>query len=175
MTQWIIQTPSHGSIREVVAFIDSARRGLFPMLADSPMPKDLAHFAQTYLKGEGLFLEARDQGRLIAGVGDLPYDQRFAQLDYHDKRVVEVVRLFVLPEYRRHGLAAALFAALREHARAAAVECLYLHTHPFLPGAIRFWERQGFAVIDVEDDPVWRTTHMEHWLAIEAVGLSETA
>lgn len=175
MTQWIIQTPSHGSIREVVAFIDSARRGLFPMLADSPMPKDLAHFAQTYLKGEGLFLEARDQGRLIAGVGYLPYDQRFAQLDYHDKRVVEVVRLFVLPEYRRHGLAAALFAALREHARAAAVECLYLHTHPFLPGAIRFWERQGFAVIDVEDDPVWRTTHMEHWLAIEAVGLSETA
>ncbi|BDM23582.1 MULTISPECIES: GNAT family N-acetyltransferase [Pseudomonas] len=175
MTQWIIQPPSHGSIREVVAFIDSARRGLFPMLADSPMPKDLAHFAQTYLDGEGHFLEARDQGRLIAGVGYLPYDHRFAQLDYHDKRVVEVVRLFVLPEYRRHGLAAALFAALREHARAAAVECLYLHTHPFLPGAIRFWERQGFSLIDVEDDPVWRTTHMEHWLAIEGVGLSETA
>ncbi|WP_060510970.1 GNAT family N-acetyltransferase [Pseudomonas sp. NBRC 111124] len=164
MPHWTVQPPSHDSVSEVVAFIDSARRRLFPMLADSPLPKDLAHFAQTYLEGEGQFLEARDQGRLIAGIGYLPYDHRFAQLDYHGRRVVEVVRLFVLPEYRRHGLAAALFAALREHARAAAVECLYLHTHPFLPGAIRFWERQGFAVIDVENDPVWRTTHMEHWL-----------
>jgi GNAT superfamily N-acetyltransferase len=165
MTHWIIQPPRHASASEIVAFIDSARRGLFPMLADSPLPRDLAHFVQTYLEGEGHFLEARDQGRLIAGIGYLPYNHRFAQLDYHGRRVVEVVRLFVLPEYRRHGLAAVLFAALREHARAAAVECLYLHTHPFLPGAIRFWERQGFVVIDVEDDPVWRTTHMEHWLA----------
>lgn len=164
MPHWTVQPPSHDSVSEVVAFIDSARRGLFPMLADSPLPKDLAHFAQTYLEGEGHFLEARDQGRLIAGIGYLPYDHRFAQLDYHGRRVVEVVRLFVLPEYRRHGLAAALFAALCEHARASAVECLYLHTHPFLPGAIRFWERQGFAVIDVENDPVRRTTHMEHWL-----------
>jgi GNAT superfamily N-acetyltransferase len=165
MTHWTIQPPDHDRISEVVAFIDSARRELFPMLADSPLPKDLAHFAETYLEGQGHFLEARDCGRLIAGIGYLPYDHRFAQLDYHGRRVVEVVRLFVLPEYRRHGLAAALFAALREHARCAAVECLYLHTHPFLPGAIRFWERQGFAMIDVEDDPLWRTTHMEHWLA----------
>ncbi|MBO9548586.1 GNAT family N-acetyltransferase [Pseudomonas sp.] len=165
MTHWIIQPPSHERISEVVAFIDSARRGLFPMLAGSPLPKDLAHFAETYLDGQGHFLEARDQDRLIAGIGYLPYDHRFSQLDYHGRRVVEVVRLFVLPEYRRHGLAAALFAALREHAGAAAVECLYLHTHPFLPGAIRFWERQGFALTDVEDDPLWHTTHMEHWLA----------
>jgi hypothetical protein len=38
---------------------------------------------------------------------------------------------------------------------------LYLHTHPFLPGALGFWERQGFRIVDVESDPVWRTTHME--------------
>ncbi|NIF28465.1 GNAT family N-acetyltransferase [Pantoea sp. Tr-811] len=164
MPNWIIQTPSRDRISEVVAFIDSARRELFPMLAGSPLPRDLADFAGTYLAGRGHFLEARDQGRLIAGIGYLPYDHRFAQLDYHGKRVVEVVRLFVLPEYRRHGLAAALFAALREHAAEAGVQCLYLHTHPFLPGAIRFWERQGFALTDVEEDPVWQTTHMEHWL-----------
>ncbi|MFJ4345653.1 GNAT family N-acetyltransferase [Pseudomonas sp. NPDC089401] len=165
MPNWIIQPPDRDSISDVVGFIDSARRGLYPMLADSPLPKDLARFAETYLDGEGHFLEARDQGRLVAGIGYLPYDHRFAQLDYHGKRVVEVVRLFVLPEYRRHGLAGALFAALREHAREVGVDCLYLHTHPFLPGAIRFWERQGFAVIDVEDDPLWHTTHMEQWQA----------
>ncbi|MFJ2983523.1 MULTISPECIES: GNAT family N-acetyltransferase [unclassified Pseudomonas] len=166
MPNWIIQPPRREAVAELVTFVDSARRALFPLLAHSPLPKDLAHFEATYLDGDGHFLEARDQGRLVAGIGYLPYDHRFRQLDYHGKHVVEIVRLFVLPEYRRHGLAAALFSALRERAIDAGVECLYLHTHPFLPGAIRFWERQGFAVIDVEDDPVWRTTHMEQWQAV---------
>lgn len=112
------------------------------------------------MEGEGVFLVAHDQSRLVAGIGYLPYDHRFAQLDYRARRTVEVVRLFVAPEYRRHGLAGALFAALREKAREAGVEWLYLHTHPFLPGAIGFWEGQGFGIVDVEEDPVWRTTHM---------------
>ncbi|KAK7222511.1 hypothetical protein V2G26_010514 [Clonostachys chloroleuca] len=32
---------------------------------------------------------------------------------------------------------------------------LYLHTHPHLPGAIRFWERQGFAILDVQETAGW--------------------
>ena len=163
MPNWIIQSPRREAVTEVVNFVDSARRALFPLLANSALPKDLSHFEATYLDGEGHFLEARVQGRLVAAIGYLPYDHRFLQLDYQGKRVVEIVRLFVLPEFRRHGLAAALFAALREHAIGAGIECLYLHTHPFLPGAIRFWERQGFVITDIEDDSVWRTTHMEQW------------
>ncbi|MFP3526052.1 GNAT family N-acetyltransferase, partial [Pantoea sp. SIMBA_072] len=96
----------------VVAFVESARRELFPMLVAAPLPHDLAHFAETYLDGAGCFLEARDDGRLVAVIGYVPYDHRFAQLDYHAERVVEVVRLFVLPAYRRQGLAGALFSAL---------------------------------------------------------------
>ncbi|MBC3501844.1 GNAT family N-acetyltransferase [Pseudomonas sp. SWRI59] len=165
MPNWIIQAVPQAAIDEVVAFVDSARRELFPLLAAAPLPHDLARFAETYLDGEGVFLEARDQGRLVAVIGYVPYDHRFAQLAYQRMHVVEVVRLFVLPAYRRHGLAAALFAALRQAAEQAGVECLYLHTHPFLPGAITFWQRQGFAVIDVEQDPVWQTTHMQLQLA----------
>lgn len=167
MSDWTIQVPNRETVAETVAFVDTARRELFPLLADSPLPRDLARFADTYLDGTGHFLVARDQGRLIAAIGYLPYDHRFPQLDHHGQRVVEVVRLFVLPAYRRHGLAAALFETLRAHAIAAGVECLYLHTHPFLPGAIRFWERQGFTVVDVEADPVWQTTHMERRLVSE--------
>ncbi|AZE68210.1 acetyltransferase [Pseudomonas synxantha] len=44
------------------------------------------------------------------------------------------------------------------------MEVVYLHTHPFLPGAIDFWIRQGFEVVDVEADPVWQTTHMHRSL-----------
>ncbi|MGO3983211.1 GNAT family N-acetyltransferase [Pseudomonas sp. SAS7] len=160
MPNWTLQPVARVAIAEVVAFVDNARRELFPMLAKAPLPHDLAHFAETYLDGAGCFLEARDDGRLVAVIGYVPYDHRFAQLDYHAGRVVEVVRLFVLPAYRRHGLAAALFGALRERAEQAGIDCLYLHTHPFLPGAIAFWERQGFAVVNVEQDPVWQTTHM---------------
>ncbi|AZL71442.1 GNAT family N-acetyltransferase [Pseudomonas oryziphila] len=161
MPTWTLSTATHRNAREVVDFIDTARRGLFPMLADSPMPRDLACFEESYLEGEGLFLVAHDQGRLVACIGYLPYDHRFDQLDYRTRRTVEVVRLFVVPEYRRHGLARELFAALRAAAQRAGVEWLYLHTHPFLPGALRFWEGQGFAIVDVEEDPVWRTTHMQ--------------
>ncbi|MBV4500213.1 GNAT family N-acetyltransferase [Pseudomonas shirazensis] len=161
MTDWIITSVAADAIDEVVAFVNDSRRELFALLADAPLPADLARFSDTYLQGGGCFLTARDNGRLVAAIGYLPYDHRFSQLNYHDFTVVEVVRLFVLPEYRRCGLAAALFAELRLRAKAAGIECLYLHTHPFLPGAIRFWERQGFVITDIEQDPVWQTTHMQ--------------
>jgi GNAT superfamily N-acetyltransferase len=161
MPTWTISPVSSHAIAETVRFIDNARRQLFPILADSPLPRDLARFCETFIEGDGHFLVAHDQGRLIAGVGYLPYDHRFPQLDYQARNTVEIVRLFVSPEYRRHGLAGALFAALRAHAQGAGVECLYLHTHPFLAGAIRFWERQGFEIVDIEPDPVWQTTHMQ--------------
>ncbi|KAF2628621.1 hypothetical protein BU25DRAFT_390357 [Macroventuria anomochaeta] len=80
-------------------------------------------------------------------------------------KIVEVLRLFVLPQYRRHGLAASLFQSLQDHARASGVQCMYLHTHPFLPGAIRFWGKHGFDTICVdEEDEVWRTHHMQMML-----------
>jgi len=161
MPNWTLQPVARDAIAEVLAFVDSARRALFPMLANAPLPRDLAHFADTYLDGAGCFLEAREGGRLVAVIGYLPYDHRFAQLDYRAERVVEVVRLFVLPAYRRHGLAAALFGALRERAMQAGLDCLTCILIPFLPGAIAFWERQGFTVVDVEQDPVWQTTHMQ--------------
>ena len=80
----------------------------------------------------------------------------------HPYKIVEVVRLFVIPQYRRYGLAASLFSTLRDHALESGVQCMYLHTHPFLPGAVQFWEKQGFNVICVdEEDEVWRTHHMQ--------------
>jgi GNAT superfamily N-acetyltransferase len=78
----------------------------------------------------------------------------------------------VLPEYRRRGVAAKLFAELRERAVEQGVECLYLHTHGFLEGAREFWEGVGFGVREVESDEVWRTVHMDLdlELGVECVG-----
>ena len=155
--------PAHGhDIAAVVDFVMRARAQTFPLLASADMPHDLQHFARVYgEEGEGRFLIARRGGDIVAAVGYLPYDHRFAQLDYASGRVVEVVRLFVHPDWRRSGLATTICDALKACARQQGVDVLYLHTHPFLPGAIGFWQRQGFCVTDVEDDPVWQTTHME--------------
>lgn len=147
---------------QIVPFIDAARKQIFPLLADQPLPKDLANFNETYIDGPGRFFVAHgSDGQLVAGVGYVPYDHRFPQLDHRHTRTVEVIRLFVVPEHRRSGLASELFGVLRLQAMEDIVECLYLHTHPFLPGAIGFWERQGFRITDIEADPDWRTTHME--------------
>jgi len=149
-------------VAAVLEFVLRARAEIFPMLDCAGMPADLANFAQVYLEGGGgKFLIARRDGEIVAAIGYLPYDGRFAQLDYGHQRVVEIVRLFVIPQLRRSGLASRIFLELKEQARQQGVEVLYLHTHPFLPGAVGFWQRQGFHVVDVEDDPVWRTTHME--------------
>ncbi len=149
---------------EVLDFVLQARAELFPKLSAAGMPDDLAQFEATYLKGDGRFLIARNDDQIVAAIGYLPYDHRFAQLDYQGRKTVEVVRLFVQPAFRRFGLAGQLYRALEALAQADGVEVMYLHTHPFLPGAIDFWVRQGFDVVDVEADPVWQTTHMQRRL-----------
>ena len=160
----IIQAVTPVCIPEVLTFVLNARAELFPKLSASGVPEDLARFEATYLQGDGRFLVARDDDQIVAAMGYLPYDNRFPQLNYRDRKTVEVVRLFVLPAFRRFGLAKALCRELEALARADGVEVMYLHTHPFLPGAIDFWLRQGFNVIDVEPDPVWQTTHLHRLL-----------
>ncbi|SQF99474.1 N-acetyltransferase GCN5 [Paucimonas lemoignei] len=152
--------PKH--IPAVVEFVQNARAQIFPMLDATSLPADLAQFEQVYLgDGGGRFLVGLRGEEIVAAIGYLPYDGRFPQFDYGPSKVVEIVRLFVIPELRRSGLASTIYNALKDHARQQGVQVLYLHTHPFLPGAIGFWQRQGFRIVDVESDPVWQTTHME--------------
>ncbi|VVN43441.1 hypothetical protein PS624_05574 [Pseudomonas fluorescens] len=83
--------------------------------------------------------------------------------------------LFVVPSLRRSGVAGAIYRSLKDLALADGVEVIYLHTHPFLPGAIEFWQRQGFEIIDVDADPVWQTTHMHNVMSeIEESALHQT-
>lgn len=156
-------TPSE--IPAIVSFTRAARTNMFPMLDalshDEHADRELATFQKNYIDHpDGAFLIAQINGVLVATIAYVPYDYRFPQLSLGKGRVVEVVRLYVDPAFRRTGLASELFAALAKTAWGRGIETLYLHTHPFLPGAIRFWEKNGFSIIDVEDDPVWRTTHM---------------
>ena len=160
-----IRAVTAADIPQVLTFVLQARAELFPKLGEAAMPDDLAQFESTYLDGDGHFLIARADDQIVAAIGYLPYDGRFPRLNYQGFKTVEVVRLFVRPAFRRFGLAGRLYRRLEAIAQAEGGQVVYLHTHPFLPGAIDFWRRQGFEVIDVEDDPVWQTTHMQRRLA----------
>lgn len=157
-----IHVAQRHEIEELVNFVMQARARMFPMLDPAVMPVDLLGFDNTYLTGAGgCFLMARHGDALVGVIGFVPYDGRFSQLDYGTQKVVEVVRLFISPDSRRLGVARQLFEALKTVAVERAVDVLYLHTHPFLAGAIEFWERQGFVIVDTEADPIWHTTHMQ--------------
>ncbi|KAL4731791.1 hypothetical protein ACLX1H_000782 [Fusarium chlamydosporum] len=156
-------------IPELIDSITKARAEMFPFLDQTTSgelaQKELQNFKNNHIEHPlGAFVTARSQGRLIATIGYAPYDGRFPFLHLESDNVVEVVRLYVQPEWRRAGLASKLFDRLLETARLANVKQLYLHTHPFLPNAIGFWERNGFMIMSVEDDPVWQTTHMSRLL-----------
>ncbi len=148
---------------ELLGFLLRARAAMFGTRMDQEaMPPDLERFAQNYGSAPGCMLAARDaDGRVVGSIACRPYDHRFAHLHYDARGVVEVVRLFVVPELRRQGLAQALFHQLQAWAAQQDVHTLYLHTHPFLPGAITFWQRMGFRLLCVDDDPLWQTTHMD--------------
>lgn len=167
-----IRLAAPDEIPGIVDFIMAARADMFSMLDPSlhlqKAQRELANFQQSYLEHpDGAFFIARVDGRLVATIGYVAYDRRFPQLDFGYERVVEVLRMYVHPDWRRIGLASKLFAALEQRARQAGIQQMYLHTHPFLPGSIKFWERQGFSVDHIEDDPVWRTTHMSRVLAAD--------
>lgn len=161
----VIEPVQSTESEEVIEYIMGARAQIFPTLNQTALPPDLAGFKEAYLEsGKGQFLVARKGNEIVATIGYLPYDHRFPQLDYSGLKVVEVVRLFVSPDQRGLGLAARLYESLRRLAVVGGIDVLYLHTHPFLPGAISFWQKHGFETVDVEDDPYWQTTHMQSFL-----------
>lgn len=135
------------------------RQLLFPEVYQAALPYDLSHFDQVYLHhAEGACFIIKQQDEIMGMIAYRAYQPRF-ELDL-PKHCVEVVKLFVQPEYRRLGLATRLCNALFEHARQKNITHFYLHTHPFLPAAEIFWQQQGFKVIKREQIQQYPTIHM---------------
>lgn len=152
-------------ITRLVPFICDFRRELYPMLDQSRVPPDLEAFREHYLDMplSGVCLAEDSGGRLAGCIAMRRYDHRFKHLFALDEEpVVEVQKLFVAADLRRKGIAGLLFRSLYEIAARTGVRTLYLHTHPFLPGAEVFWKKHRFQVIHRETEPVFRTIHMVH-------------
>jgi|SRR5690606_5120990 len=147
---------------EVIAYVLKTREQLFPMLNHKVIPRDLQEFSATYVETDlGVFLQARTgQGKLIATIGMMAYDNRFPYFSFTATKIVEVVKLFIEPAYRRSGLATRLVHELKKMGQKQGVELLYLHTHPFLTGAYEFWLKQGFDLMLSCEEAGFETLHM---------------
>jgi len=142
-----------------VEFALYTRQQLFPEIYHGQVPKDLQNFEQYYVHNPlGCFITVKDQNRIIGTIAYRAYDHRF-DLNL-PSNTVEVVKLFVLPKYRRKGIATKLCDMLFSHAKNNRITSLYLHTHPFLPAAEEFWTLQGFEVIQREWIDTYDTIHM---------------
>ncbi|GGK08914.1 GNAT family N-acetyltransferase [Pseudomonas matsuisoli] len=162
---WRIEVPDASALDDVRTFAMQARTEMFgDRFERGPIPADLKDIPAVYGGSDGYLRIARREGEIVGTIGYRAYDHRFPQLDLRGARVVEVVKLYVRPDQRRQGLADRLFLGLEAYALANGIKTLYLHTHPYLPGAETFWTRHGFQV-DVRDtDPVWQTIHMSRRL-----------
>lgn len=149
----------------------SAWKSLFGAKASKPHP-DHATFKATYSHPNGRLLVASTPSRPTAGIiAYRKYDNRFEHSELafgHDagNNVVEVVRLFVEPELRGRGIATMLVRALVERAKEDGVHIMYLHTHPFLPGAQYLWQKEGWRVVVEEKEAPWWTIHMRRDLHV---------
>ncbi len=71
-----------------------------------------------------------------------------AALKLHPDRTAELKRVFVLPEYRREGLARRLVAALENKASAHGCTKLLLETNPSFEDAKALYRRLGFEPVE---------------------------
>ncbi len=129
-------------IAELIVPIQREEFGIAITYDDQPDLRDIAGF---YQQGAGQFWVAVDGGKVIGSIGLRDFGGGNAALR----------KMFVAASHRgrEHGTAATLLAALLDHARQAGLKAVYLGTTEKFVAAHRFYEKNGFALISVDDLP----------------------
>jgi len=129
----------------VITHILSIQQGEFAVPVTPEEQPDLRAVAQVYQSGSGGFWVAEAEGRIVGTIGLIGFGEREGALR----------KMFVAAEARgrEHGVAARLLALLVEHARATGITGITLGTIERLHAARRFYEKNGFVVIDPDALP----------------------
>lgn len=83
--------------------------------------------------------------RILDGLSDL-------------KATAELARCFVDEKYRRNGIGSLLLKEAERFCKSSGYSLIY--THKYLPGALNFWQSQGF-MVRVDEGGSWQTVHLE--------------
>lgn len=135
---------SHGARSVLNAAIDELNRRY------GSVEDDMADHPEQLGPPAGAFLVARTEGHLAGGVGVRSIGDPAASIG-------EIKRLWVRPDLRRAGVAAALMTAIEEQARELGFVRLYLETGPAQPEALALYPKHGWS--PVEDFPSGAFTH----------------
>lgn len=125
---------------------------------------DLLNFEEVYIKTYGnAFLAAFDENdKVVGSLAVRRYDGRVQVLEgfYDLIATAELAKCFVDKRYRRTGIGSLLLEDAEQFCKRSGYKLIYLHTHMYLPGALEFWQSQGFKVSLDEGGPR-QTVHME--------------
>jgi GNAT superfamily N-acetyltransferase len=81
---------------------------------------------------------------------------------YRDGSAGQLVRVYVLREHRRRGIARVLIdEVIRRARREGRYDTITLHTFPHSPGALPFWQSMGAVVVEDDTGGVSRALFME--------------
>lgn len=138
---------------------------------DPVVHADIDDMAAWYLRPEAPFmLVAHDEetGELLATAGirggalKEGLSPRHLVERYRDGRTGQIVRVYVLREHRRRGIARVLVQRVLERARREGhYRTIALHTFPHSPGALPFWQSVGAVVVEDDATGVSRALFME--------------
>jgi GNAT superfamily N-acetyltransferase len=111
---------------------------------------------------------AVDEGETVLGTAGVreggprcPPNPAWLADRYAGAGTAQLVRVYVTPALRGHGIGRALVDAARQFvATEGEYRCLYLHTDTRVAGAEAFWRALGRVVYDARPDE-WSTVHFE--------------
>ncbi|SFD52920.1 GNAT family N-acetyltransferase [Streptomyces aidingensis] len=131
----------------------------------------------------GTYLTDQRHLLLVAAHGDRPDQQIVATACLHSRgpahpphprwiaerypsgSTAQLLRVYVRPEHRRHGLARTMVAMAADFAATIGYASLYLHTNADIPGAQPFWNSVAKEIFDArttgEHGPGFATVHYE--------------
>ncbi len=129
----------------VIAHIVGIQQGEFAVPVTAKDQPDLHAVAEVYQSGTGGFWIAEREGRIVGTIGLIGFGRGEGALR----------KMFVAAEARgrEQGVAARLLAILVDHARSAGIKGITLGTIERLHAAIRFYEKNGFVLIDPDALP----------------------
>ena len=142
---------------DVAAIVELGRRTFALAYGDIVLPSDMDSYLAKFfdpelLKSEILakaatyFITETEQG--VVGYAKLAETERPDQLA--DKRVIELIRLYVRPENYGMGIGNGLLKAVKQQALAAGFKGLWLRVWEKNNGAIRLYERDDFKRLGIE-------------------------
>ncbi|KAL9961736.1 hypothetical protein ACROYT_G030739 [Oculina patagonica] len=107
------------------------------------LKEDLKDIGKSYMSSEGCHMWVAEWNGKVVGMVGLLHNEN------HEPRVAEIKRMYVLSSLRRKGIARKLFERLLSYAKGQRYEKIVLSTTSANTGAILFYKKYGFQLIQV--------------------------